>query len=61
MSVKITYFVHGTTIDNENGISSGWNDAVLSPLGIKQSKGLKNDISNKKFDVVFVSDLKIAL
>jgi broad specificity phosphatase PhoE len=61
MSVKITYFVHGTTIDNENGISSGWNDAVLSPLGIKQSKDLKNDISNKKFDVVFVSDLKRAV
>jgi broad specificity phosphatase PhoE len=30
MSVKITYFVHGTTIDNEEKRSSGWNDAVLS-------------------------------
>jgi broad specificity phosphatase PhoE len=61
MSVKITYFVHGTTIDNENGISSGWNDVELSTLGIKQSKDLKTDISNKKFDVVFVSDLKRAV
>lgn len=24
MSVKITYFVHGTTTDNENGIATGW-------------------------------------
>jgi hypothetical protein len=22
--VKITYFVHGTTVDNEKGIASGW-------------------------------------
>ncbi len=60
MSIKITYFVHGTTIDNENGISSGWNDAELSPLGIKQSKDLLSQI-DKKFDVVFTSDLKRAV
>ena len=29
MSVKITYFVNGTTIDNENSVSSGWFDVVL--------------------------------
>lgn len=23
MSLKITYFVHGTTTDNENGLASG--------------------------------------
>lgn len=26
MAVKITYFVHGTTTDNEQEISSGWSD-----------------------------------
>lgn len=24
MPVKITYFVHGTTIDNENDLATGW-------------------------------------
>lgn len=37
MSIKITYFVHGTTTDNEKKISSGWADVGLSELGIKQS------------------------
>jgi len=60
MLVRITYFVHGTTTDNENGISSGWSDARLSELGKKQSVELKQQIKNKKFDVVFCSDLKRA-
>lgn len=61
MSVKITYFVHGTTKDNEKGISSGWADVELSDLGVKQSIELKNQIKDKKFDVVFCSDLKRAV
>lgn len=60
MSVQITYFVHGTTTDNENGISSGWFDAELSELGVKQSIELRNLVGNKKFDAVFCSDLKRA-
>ena len=61
MAVKITYFVHGTTTDNENEISSGWYDVGLSELGIKQSKELKDLIKGKIFDVVFCSDLKRAV
>ncbi|MFH0999467.1 MAG: histidine phosphatase family protein [Bacteroidota bacterium] len=61
MSIKITYFVHGTTIDNEKDISSGWSDVELSKLGIKQSIDLKNQIKDKKFDIVFCSDLKRAV
>ncbi|MFA5999702.1 MAG: histidine phosphatase family protein [Candidatus Paceibacterota bacterium] len=61
MSIKITYFVHGTTIDNEKGISSGWSDAELSELGIRQSLELKDKIKDKKFDIVFCSDLKRAM
>jgi len=56
MTVKITYFVHGTTTDNEAGISSGWNDVDLSSRGIKQSKDLPK-LYEDKFDVVFCSDL----
>ncbi len=61
MAIKITYFVHGTTTDNEKGISSGWFDVGLSELGIKQSIELKDQIKGKKFDVVFCSDLKRAV
>jgi len=61
MTVNITYFVHGTTIDNQNNISSGWSDVELSELGIKQSIELKEQISGKTFDVVFCSDLKRAV
>lgn len=60
MSVKITYFVHGTTTDNEQHISSGWSDVDLSELGVKQSKELPTK-NTDKFDVVFCSDLKRAV
>lgn len=61
MAVKITYFVHGTTTDNEKGFSSGWSDVELSELGIQQSKELGPLTEDKKFDVVFTSDLKRAI
>ncbi len=54
MAVQITYFVHGTTTDNQKEISSGWSDVELSDLGVKQSIELKDQIKDKKFDVVFV-------
>lgn len=59
--IKITYFVHGTTTDNEKGLSTGQAQGELSELGIKQSKELPNQIKNKKFDIVFCSDLKRAV
>ncbi len=58
--VFITYFVHGTTTDNENGISTGWNPGELSALGVEQCKKLK-ELIKVKFDVVFCSDLKRAV
>lgn len=61
MAIKITYFVHGTTTDNEKEISSGWFDVELSELGVKQSVELKDKIKEKKFDVVFCSNLKRAI
>jgi alpha-ribazole phosphatase/probable phosphoglycerate mutase len=60
MSVKITYFVHGTTTDNEQEISSGWKDVDLSELGIQQSKELTGKTADKHFDAVFTSDLQRA-
>ena len=61
MAIQITYFVHGTTTDNEKEISSGWFDVGLSDLGVKQSIELKDKIKDKRFDVVFCSDLKRAV
>lgn len=58
--IHITYFVHGTTVDNQKEISSGWSDVELSRLGIEQSIKLKDQIKDKSFDVVFCSDLKRA-
>ena len=58
--IKITYFVHGTTTDNEKHISSGWYDVELSELGIKQFKELIEKTRDKKFDVIFCSDLQRA-
>jgi broad specificity phosphatase PhoE len=56
MVLKITYFVHGTTVDNEQKLASGQADAKLSKLGIEQSKQLKGQV-NQKFDAMFCSDL----
>jgi hypothetical protein len=35
MPVKITYLVHGTSVGNGKGVSSGWKDTELSELGLK--------------------------
>ena len=61
MSVQITYFVHGTTTDNEAHISSGWFDAPLSELGKQQSENLRKLTANRNFAVVFCSDLSRAV
>ncbi|SRR6266568_4508100 len=58
--ITITYFVHGTTTDNEKHISSGWYDVALSPKGVQQSIDLRGDTKDKHFDAVFCSDLKRA-
>lgn len=61
MSVKITYFVHGTTTDNIDKLSTGWIPGELSDKGIEQSKKLREQIDISKFDLVFSSDLKRAI
>jgi broad specificity phosphatase PhoE len=61
MSVKITYFAHGTTTDNQAHRATGWNDAGLSERGIEQSKDLKNLTNLDDFDAIFCSDLKRAV
>ena len=61
MSVKIIYFVHGTTTDNKENKATGHNPGVLSELGIKQSKELRNKIDLDEIDLVICSDLQRAI
>lgn len=61
MSVHLTYFVHGTTTDNEKNISSGRKDIELSEKGIQQSKELRDQIEDKSFACIFCSDLQRAI
>lgn len=59
--IKITYFVHGTTIDNEKNLCTGWAGGELSTLGIEQAKELGEIVKKQKFDALFSSNLKRAV
>lgn len=61
MAIEITYFVHGTTLDNQEHKSTGWDQGELSEKGIQQSKDLVEQIKDKSFDIIFSSDLKRAV
>jgi broad specificity phosphatase PhoE len=56
--VTIIFESHGTTFDNENNLSSGWNDVGLSELGKQQAKELGERHKDEQFDVIFCSDLQ---
>ena len=61
MSIKIIYFVHGTTTDNELHKAAGWNEVDLSEKGIEQSRALRGQINIDEIDFVISSDLKRAI
>lgn len=61
MPVRITYFVHGTTKDNENDIATGWKPGELSSLGTRQAKDLGKLVKASDFSAIFSSDLKRAV
>lgn len=59
--VTLTYFVHGTTTDNEQELATGWLPGELSEVGRTQSAQLGEQVADQQFDVVFCSDLKRAV
>lgn len=61
MSVKIIYFVHGTTTDNIKHKATGWMQGNLSAKGIEQIFKLKEQINLDEIDIVISSDLKRAV
>ena len=58
--MKITYFVHSITTDNESGIATGWLPGELSNKGIARAELLAPDLRARGFDAVFSSDLQRA-
>ena len=58
--IKIIFEPHSTSEDNENQLSSGWNDVDLSKAGVAQAKQLGRRYKNTKLDAIFASDLKRA-
>ncbi len=61
MSVQVTYYVHGTTVYNEQGIASGQADIPLSAQGIEDALKLGRMTQDLTFDAVFTSDLPRAV
>ncbi len=61
MAVRITYFVHGTTTDNEAGRATGQCPGELSPLGVKQARALAKEVADRTFDAIYCSDLQRAV
>jgi broad specificity phosphatase PhoE len=59
--VSITYYVHGTTTDNEQGLATGWLPGKLSSLGKQQAEELGQLIVDKEYDAIFTSDLARAI
>ncbi|HSX27774.1 MAG TPA: histidine phosphatase family protein [Patescibacteria group bacterium] len=56
--LTIIFEAHGTSLDNENKVASGWSDSRLSPLGMDQAKQIGDRYRDKHVDAVFCSDLK---
>lgn len=59
--VKIVYFVHGTTYDNASGKCSGWKQVELNELGKEQAVNLGKLNKDRRFDMIFTSDLVRAI
>jgi broad specificity phosphatase PhoE len=58
--IHITFAPHSTSIDNEKGLASGYNDIELSELGLQQAKDLGKRNEQLPIDAIFTSDLQRA-
>jgi alpha-ribazole phosphatase/probable phosphoglycerate mutase len=56
--VIVIFETHGTTHDNEARLASGWKDAELSALGLRQCRELGLRYRDTPLDAVFCSDLR---
>ncbi|MEV0282736.1 histidine phosphatase family protein [Kribbella sp. NPDC050820] len=59
MKLRLVYETHSTTLDNEQGIATGWLPGELSAAGRREAAEL--GARRKDVDVVFSSDLRRAV
>lgn len=56
--MKISFFAHSTTTDNELHNATGWLQGELSEKGLQQAAELPGKVVDDSFTVVYSSDLK---
>ena len=61
VSVEVCFETHSTSIDNELGIATGWNEGELSEAGRRQAVQLGDRRRHDRIAVVFTSDLRRAV
>ena len=61
MSVEVCFETHSTSVDNELGIATGWNEGELSEAGRRQAVQLGDRRRHDRIAVVFTSDLRRAV
>lgn len=59
--IEIVYYVHGTTIDNESKLATGWDQMPLSSKGVKQTQKAALQVNSNEYDVIYSSDLVRAI
>lgn len=60
MTVEIILITHGSSVDNEAGLASGWFDTPLSATGEAQAVGVRERYTSTMIDAVSASDLERA-
>ena len=61
VSVAVVFETHSTSVDNELGIATGWNEGELSETGRQQARELGERRRDDGIAVVFTSDLRRAV
>jgi len=61
MAIELVYETHSTTVDNENGIATGWLEGQLSDSGRRQAVELGERRRDDGLAAVFTSDLGRAI
>ncbi|MFB6208955.1 MAG: histidine phosphatase family protein [Candidatus Nanohaloarchaea archaeon] len=58
--MKITYFVHATTEDNQRNLATGQEPGELSEIGVRQAEQLGEKV-DEDFEAFYCSDLRRAV
>ena len=61
MTVSVVFETHSTSVDNELGIATGWNEGALSETGRQQARELGARRRDDGIATVFTSDLRRAV